>query len=163
MIEHAFHFAINLFAIDEGHFHIELRKFGLAVGTEVFVAETAGDLVVLVETRDHRQLFEYLWRLRQGEELTRVDARGHNKIACSFGRRFEQYRRFDLDKPAVVEVFADLRYGLCPHADVVLELRTAKVEIAVFEPRVFGRQVFASRDLKLKRRNLCVVQYQDFG
>jgi hypothetical protein len=41
MVEHSFHLAVNLFAVYEGHFHIELCKFRLAVGAEVFVTEAA--------------------------------------------------------------------------------------------------------------------------
>ncbi len=163
MVEHPFHLAIDLFAVDEGHFHVELRKLGLPVGTEVFVAEAAGDLVILVETGDHRKLLQYLRRLRQGEEFARVDARRHDKIACALRRRFQQYRRFDLDKPAPVEVLADLRHGFRTHPDVVLKLGPAQIEISVFQTRRFVRQVLRPGNLKLERRNFGVVQDEEFA
>ena len=101
MPEHSLDLAIRHFLIGKRHLHIELRKFRLAVGPEVFVAKTSGDLVILVKAGDHRQLFEYLRRLRQSKEFTGMYSRRHDKIAGTLGRRFEQYRRLDLDKTAV--------------------------------------------------------------
>ena len=92
-----------------------------------------------------------------------MDPRRHDKIARALRRRFEQDRRLDLDKSAVVEILADRRNSLRTHSNIVLQLRASQVEIAVFEPRVFGREILAARDLELKRRHFRVVQDQDLA
>jgi hypothetical protein len=82
----------------EGGFDIDLGEFGLAVGAQILVAEALGDLVVAVEAGHHQQLLEQLRRLRQGEELAGMHARGHQVVARAFGRRLGQHRRFDVDE-----------------------------------------------------------------
>src|SRR5687768_4769788 len=129
MIEHAFHLSIDLLAIDERHLHIELRKLRLSVGAEIFIAKTAGDLIILVETGDHRDLFEDLRRLRQREKLSGVNTRRYDEIARAFRGRLQKNRSFDLDKSAIVEIFADRANGFCTHADVVLKLRASEIKI----------------------------------
>ena len=79
----------------ERGFDIELGEFGLAVGAQVFVAETAHDLVVAIDTRHHQQLLEQLRRLRQRKELAGMGAAGHQVIARAFRRGLGQHRRFD--------------------------------------------------------------------
>ena len=49
------------------------------------------------------------------------------------------------------------------HSDVVLQLRPAQVEIAIFETRDFVREVLGARDLELERRHLCLVEDQDLA
>ena len=46
--EQAFHDRDDVFAVDEGHLHVELGEFRLAIGARVFIAETADDLHVFV-------------------------------------------------------------------------------------------------------------------
>ncbi len=58
-----------------GHLQVDLGELGLAIGAQVFVAEAAHDLEILVEAGDHQDLLEHLRRLRQGVESAR-DARG---------------------------------------------------------------------------------------
>ena len=55
-----FHHFPHLFGAHEGGFHIDLGKFGLTVGTQIFVAEAFDDLVVTVEAAHHQQLLEQL-------------------------------------------------------------------------------------------------------
>ena len=57
--------------VDEGHLDIELRELRLAVGALRFIAETARDLEVAVESGDHQELLHLLGRLRQGVEHAR--------------------------------------------------------------------------------------------
>ena len=42
-----------VFLFDEAHFEVELGVLGLAIGPQIFVPETAGDLEVAVDSRDH--------------------------------------------------------------------------------------------------------------
>ena len=50
----------HIFAFYERHLHIQLRELRLPVGTQVFVTEALGELVVTVESSDHQQLLEQL-------------------------------------------------------------------------------------------------------
>src|SRR2546430_8999844 len=57
-----------------------------------------GDLVVAVEPADHEHLLEELRRLRQCEELARLQADGNEEVARAL-RRAERHRR---DRKSVV-------------------------------------------------------------
>ena len=46
------------FGAREGDLQVDLRELGLAVGAQVFVAEAARDLEILVEAGDHEDLLE---------------------------------------------------------------------------------------------------------
>ncbi len=63
--QQAFDQSVNVLALDEGHFEVDLREFQLPVGALVFVAETAGELKIFLHAADHQDLFELLRRLRQ--------------------------------------------------------------------------------------------------
>ena len=76
LFSHAFGDVHDFILVQERGFQVDLSEFRLAVGTQVFVTETFGDLVVTVETGNHQQLFEQLWRLWQREEFARMNAVG---------------------------------------------------------------------------------------
>ena len=82
---HLFDEGQDFFLVHEGHFHVELGEFRLAVGTQIFVAEAAGDLVVTVHAGDHEQLFEDLGRLGQCIELAFVDAARYEVVTSPSG------------------------------------------------------------------------------
>ena len=92
--EEAFDDGVNHFGARVAHLEIDLRELGLAVGAQVFVAEAARDLEILVEARDHEDLLELLRRLRQRVELAGMDAAGH------------QVRRLGRALPGVRALFA---------------------------------------------------------
>ena len=46
----------DVLLINEGHLHINLGKFRLAVGAQVLIAEAAGDLHIAVEAGAHQNL-----------------------------------------------------------------------------------------------------------
>jgi hypothetical protein len=92
--------------VEERGLDIELGEFGLAVGAQVLVAETARDLVVAVQARHHQQLLEQLRRLRQRVELAREVARRHQVVAGAFGRGLGQDGRLDIHEAMRVEVGA---------------------------------------------------------
>ena len=82
LLEHAAHDRLDgrehVLLLDEAHLQVELVELaGRTVGARVLVAEAGRDLEVAVEARDHDQLLELLRRLRQGVELARMHARGH--------------------------------------------------------------------------------------
>ena len=62
------------------------KFFALPQSPQIFITKTAGDLVVLIQSRNHANLFQNLRRLRQREKLSRLYARGHDVIARAFGR-----------------------------------------------------------------------------
>ena len=83
---HALKHLENIFLLHKGHLAVYLRELGLAVGTQVFIAEALADLEVAVNTCHHTELLECLRTLRQGIELTRVHAARYDKVAGTFGR-----------------------------------------------------------------------------
>src|SRR5512136_2239972 len=94
----AFHHCQYVVALYKRHLKVELRKFGLAIAAQVFIAEAAGDLEIAIHTRYHEQLLELLRRLREGVELARVDARGTTVVEGTLRRGLEQDRGLDFDK-----------------------------------------------------------------
>jgi len=76
---------VDVLLVDEARLDVELGELRLAVGAQVLVAEAAGDLVVALDARDHQQLLEQLWRLRQGVDGARRLARGHQEVPCPSG------------------------------------------------------------------------------
>src|SRR6266511_2505292 len=122
------------FAVGERHLHVELSQLLQPVGAWVLVAEAARDLVVALEARDHEQLLCDLRRLRQRVEPPRLQARGHDEVARSFGRRLPEHRSLDVDETLALHFLADDPYELRPDADVPLHVPAAQVEPAVLHP-----------------------------
>ena len=50
----------DLLLIHEAHLDVQLGEFRLAVGAQVFIAETAGHLVIALDATHHQQLLEQL-------------------------------------------------------------------------------------------------------
>ena len=117
---------------------VHLRELGLPIGAQVLVAEALDDLEVAVEPADHQDLLEDLRRLRQREELARMDAARHEIVARAFGRALGQDRRLDLEEPVLVEVPPDRHRQLVPQDQVLLHPLAAQIEVAVPQTRVLG-------------------------
>ena len=145
----------DVLLVDEAHLQVELRELGLAVGAKVFVAEAAGDLIVLLEAGDHQQLLELLRRLRQGVEVAGIDAARHQVVARALRRRFRQDRRLDLVEAAGVEEVADVLVDAVAHGEAVVDGYAAQVEVAIAQS-----QQFVDLDLFIyvERRRLRRVQ-----
>ena len=124
----------------EADLQIDLRELRLAVGAQVFVAEAAHDLEILVEAGDHQDLLEDLRRLRQRVELAGMDAAGHQVVARAFGRGARHERRLDFVEALRVQVFADGDGHLVAQANVVLHLRPAQVDVAILQAHFFVGQ-----------------------
>ncbi len=160
------HFGVKLFhqrqhiiALDEGHFQVELGELRLTVAAQVFITEAARDLEVAVHACHHQQLLQLLRRLRQGIELSRIDAGGDKIVARAFGRCLEQDRRFDLDKALLIEKIAHELDHLVAQDHIAGHALAAQVEIAIFEARIFIRQVVLAADHE--GQGLGRVQYFD--
>ena len=63
-LEHADHERFghihDLLLIREAHFDIHLSELGLAVGAQILVAETTGDLKIAIKSGHHAELLELL-------------------------------------------------------------------------------------------------------
>ncbi|MPN40683.1 hypothetical protein SDC9_188221 [bioreactor metagenome] len=97
----------NILLFDKGHFHIHLGKFGLAVGAQVFVTETFGHLIILVDPSHHQKLLKDLGRLGQCIKGARMDTARYQIIPCTLGGAFGQDRGFHLQKSVAVQIIAD--------------------------------------------------------
>ena len=128
---HAFSDVHDFILVQERGFQVDLSEFRLAVGTQVFVTETFGDLVVTVETGNHQQLFEQLWRLWQREEFARMNAAWYEVVARAFRSGAGQHRRFNVDEALCVQVATNAHGYLVTQAQVALHSRTAQVDNAV--------------------------------
>ena len=137
IVNHFFDERQDFFLIHEGHFHVQLSEFRLAVGAQVFIAEAAGDLIVAIHAGNHEQLLENLRRLRQGVELAFVDAARYEVVAGAFRRALAQFRRFNIDEAVFVQERAHSVFYFMAHDEVVLHFRTAQVEIPVFQADLF--------------------------
>ena len=143
----------------EADLQIDLRELGLAVGAQVFVAEAAHDLEILVEARDHEDLLEQLRRLRQRVELARIHAAGHQVIARAFGRGARHERRLDFVEALRVQIVANGDGDLVAQFDVALQIRPAQVDVAILEAYFFVGQYRIGRR---ERQRLAIVQDAKF-
>ena len=107
VVEHVLERAHDVVLLDEAHLDVHLRELGLTVGTKVLVAEALGNLVVALDAAHHEQLLQELRGLRQGVEVTRLDAAGHQEVTRALGRGLEEARRLDLHEGAAVERLAN--------------------------------------------------------
>ncbi len=124
----------------KAHLQIDLRELGLAVGAQVFVAEAAHDLEILVEARDHEDLLEQLRRLRQRIELARIHAAGHQVVARALGRGARHERRLNFVEALRVEILANGDGDFVAQLDVALHLGPAQVNVAILQAHFFVGQ-----------------------
>ena len=138
--------------VDKAHLQVELRELRLAVCTQILVAEAAGDLEVTLDACHHQELLQLLRALRQGIELARVQAAGHDEVACALWCALEQDRRLDLQKIACRQVLADKAHDAVTQHQVLGHAGTADIEIAVLEPQHLVHLVAGRADVE--RRGL---------
>jgi len=132
----------------------ELEKFQATfkVGPEILVAETAHDLEIPVESRDHQNLLEQLRRLRQRVETPRLHPAGHQVVARAFGRGARHERSFDLEKSLRRKIVANGQRNLVPQLDILLHGIAAQIKIAIFEPHfLIGQYGFTGQKRRLLR------------
>ena len=133
--------------VRERDLDVHLRELGLPVGAQVLVAEALHDLEVAVGAGDHQDLLEDLRRLRQREELAR-DGRGSAPGSRAPPRAWtcpESASR----SPRSPRASKYLRIAIvtrCRRPQVVLQARTAQVEIAIPQPHVLA-------DVGVRRRS----------
>ena len=120
--------------VDETHFDVDLRKFGLTVCAKVFVAEAFGNLKISVEARNHQKLLIELRRLRQSVKFAGMHSRRNEIISRAFGRGLAEHRRFDFDKTVFFKELSRRKRNFVTHFKVMLKSGTTKIEISVFKP-----------------------------
>ena len=157
LLQHAFEQRIDVLAGDKRGLDVHLRELHLAIRAEILVAETAGDLEILLHAGDHEDLLELLGRLRERVELAGMNARRHEIFARAFRRALEQRGRLDLDELLLVKVIANRLRGPVTHLEVAAHLRPAQIEIAVGETEVLVDLV-ATRVVERERRRLGNVE-----
>ncbi|MNZ34097.1 hypothetical protein D3C78_514670 [compost metagenome] len=143
----------------EAGLDVDLGEFRLAVGTQVFVAEALGDLVVAIEAGDHQQLLEQLGRLRQGEEVARVGTARHQVVARAFRSRATEDRGFHIEETVVVQVAADAAGDARAQLQLGGHFRAAQVDEAVAQAGFLAHiGVLVQRE----RRSFRLVQHFQF-
>jgi hypothetical protein len=137
-----------------------LGEFGLAVRSQVLVAETLHDLEVLFEARHHKDLFEQLRGLRQCIKIAHAEAGSEPGNRVRLRGRFRENRRFDFPETLRVHVLANRHRDAVPHPETFLHFRAAQIEISVLQSQVFRRV-----DLVLDRERCCLrlVQKPQFA
>ena len=123
----------NIVLTAERHLDIYLCKLGLTVCAQILVAEAAGYLHITIKAGEHQQLFVELRRLRQGIEVTVMNAARHEVVACSLGCRSDEVGGLDLDKAVVVVIVSCELCYLAARDDACVEVGTAHVEITIFK------------------------------
>ena len=140
ILEHALQEALvdgdDIVLLDERHLKVDLRELRLAVGAQVLIAETAGDLHIAVDTGQHQQLLVLLRRLRQSVERARMDTGRNQIVARALRRGLLQNRRLDLQESLLIEVVAGDLGDAVAQLEVALHGRTAQIQIAVLEPQL---------------------------
>ena len=114
--------------LDKAHLAVDLGKFRLSVGAQIFVAETFCDLEVTVHAGYHQELLERLRTLGQGVELAGVHARRHDKVARSLRRRADEDGRFDFEESLAVEEATHFEADAVTQLEVGAHTLAAQVE-----------------------------------
>lgn len=156
---HFFANVLYIFGLDKAHFDVDLCKFGLAIESQIFVAEASSDLVIAVESRHHIELFEELWRLGQSIESPGLDAARDQVIACAFGRRFAEDWRLEVEKIFRFEHATNNARHFATRNNIVVEAWATQIEVSIFEADFFVGIAFV---VDGKWRRFGAVKYAQF-
>ena len=152
----AFHHVHDIVHLYERHLHVQLGKFRLTVGTQIFITEAAGNLEIAFVSAYHQQLFENLRRLGKRIELAGIHTAGHQIVPGPFRRALAQHGGLDFQKTIVVHIVPHQLGHFVTQDQIGLHLRTAQVQIAVFQAQIL---IGVDAVLNIKRRCLGAVQY----
>ena len=157
--ESAFRQGINVFGSNERGFDVDLGKLRLAVGAQIFVAETTGNLEITFHPRNHQQLLVLLGSLGQSIKFTGGQAGGYQEVACAFGRRLGKDGSLNFKESCFIQIVAHGLGSTVTDHHVAGHLRTAQVKIAVLEADVF----VGNRTIQLERQNFGLVDHVQGG
>ena len=124
--------------VDKAHLAVHLREFRLAVGAQIFVAETFHYLEITVETGHHKQLLERLRTLWERIELSGIHTAWHYEIACTLGSRTNQERRLYLNELLSIKEIADKNSHAMTQLQVLPHYGTPKVQVAILHSQVIA-------------------------
>ena len=153
--DHALHQIANVLFSQKGGFNIDLCELGLAVGTQVFITETFGELVIAVIAGNHQQLLEQLRALRQGKKVSIMNTAGHQVVTCTFRSGLAEHRRFNVDEAMGIKVLSHFHGDAVTQHQVVLHVGTAQVQYAVRQTCRLTQTLV----IELKRRRHRRVEY----
>ncbi len=114
----------------------------MTVGSQIFVAETADDLHIAVETGDHQQLLEGLGRLGQGVELAGVHPGRYDEVAGALRSGLDQIRGLDLHESLSVQVIAHLLRDPVTQGQGSLERSAAQIQVPILGAEVLAAVAF---------------------
>ena len=153
--DHLFGQAHDVSFVEEAGLDVDLSKFRLTVGTQVFVAEALGNLVVTVKTSNHQQLFEQLRRLRQGKEASCVGTARHQIVTRTFWCCTREDWCFNVQKTIFVQEAANTGGHARAQTQFFGHFRATQVNEAIAQTRFFTDvRVFVERE----RRRFSFVQ-----
>src|SRR3989344_1552364 len=156
LADHPFGDTDDVRLVEEAGLDIDLGEFGLTISSQVFVAETLGDLIVAIEAGHHEQLLEQLRRLRQGKEIAGMGATRHQIVTRTLRRRTAKDRRFDMEEAVLVEVATDAGGDARAQLQLLGHLRATQVDEAVAQASFFTDiAVLVERE----RRSLRIVEH----
>ena len=126
--------------VHECHLHVQLGELWLAVRPSVLVPIATSDLEVSFHAAYHQHLLVELGRLRQGVERPGHDPRGHQEIPGPLLRAPCQCGGLHFDEIDGVEMPSDGGEKGMSEPKVGHHVRTSKVEVAIFQAKVFAGQ-----------------------
>ena len=149
------------FFINERSLDVHLGKLGLTIGTQIFIAETLGNLVVAIYTRHHQQLFEQLRRLWQSEEGTFVGTARYQVVTGTFRGGTGQDRGFHIHESAAVQEVPDVTGHTGTEPQTVDHLRATQIYETVPQANILAHvDVLIQRE---RRGGGCVQNDQLFA
>ena len=139
-LEDALHKALvhrhDVLLINEGHLHVDLGEFRLTVGTQVFIAEAAGNLHIAVKAGAHQNLLIKLGGLGQGVEFALLHTAGYQIVTGTLRRRLDENRGLDLQKAVGIVVVAGDLDNTVAHGNGALHFGAAQIEVAILEAQI---------------------------
>ena len=140
---------VDVLGTNERHLDVDLGEFGLPIRAQVFVTETAGELIVTLEAGDHQQLLEQLRGLRQRVEATCMDPAGNQVIPRTLRSGSGQDRGLDLGESVLIQYPPSGPGETVARAQTLLQPGLAQVHVAVGQAGFFvdfGLAVESERD-----------------
>ncbi len=142
----------------EAHLQVQLGELWLTIGPQILVAEAARDLEVAIEPCHHQKLLHLLGRLRQGIELTRVDATRDQIVSGTLGCRASQHWGLNLKETPTAKGLAHRLDYPMTEQEVALQRSAAQIQVAVTQSKGF---IYALGTINWERQGLGGIEDLD--
>jgi len=136
MFRHALEHIQDILLLHEAHLTVDLRELRLAIRTQILVTETFYDLEITVETGNHQQLLQGLWRLRQSVELSRVHTGRNHEVTGTLRGRIYKNRSLYLQETLLIQIAANLERHSMTKFQILTNASTTQVQITIFHTQV---------------------------